>query len=52
MPFIYQPSGTPGTRLGEAKLTREVLEKISQNIERQNELLEKILTTVTKNKKK
>ncbi|MBR3131005.1 hypothetical protein IKG31_00290 [Candidatus Saccharibacteria bacterium] len=52
MPLVYQPAGTPGTHLGEAKLSREALEKISANIEKQNEILKQILETLSKNKKK
>jgi len=52
MPLVYQPAGTPGTHLGEAKLSREALEKISKNIEKQNELLEQILAAVSKGKRK
>ena len=51
MPLVYQPAGTPGTRLGEAKLSREALENISKNIEKQNQLLEQILATISKGKK-
>ena len=52
MPFVYKPAGAPGTYLGEARLSREALEKISANIEKQNEILTQILNIISKNKKK
>lgn len=42
MPFSYKPS---------SEITREVLERIAKGIERQNELLEKLVPSETPAKK-
>ncbi|MBQ3293736.1 hypothetical protein IJG96_01210 [Candidatus Saccharibacteria bacterium] len=51
MPLTYIPNGAPGTKLGEARRTNELLEKISAQIEKQNDLLDKLIKTQTKTKK-
>ena len=51
MPLTYTPSGAPGTKLGELKRSNELLEKISIQLEKQTELLNKLIKTETKTKK-
>lgn len=51
MPLVYKPAGSPGTRLGEEILTREILERIAKGIEDQNKLLEKFLKSEKPEKK-
>ena len=51
MPITYTPSGAPGTKLGELRRSNELLEKISTQLEKQTELLDKLVKDRTKTKK-